>query len=53
MGRLYEQQDGRSKDRRSKTAKQLRRYKHKTERQKARKDPEVEPAYNRYRGWEL
>jgi hypothetical protein len=52
-GKLYEQQDGRSKDRRSKVAKRARRLKHKTERQKARNDPEAMPAYNRYRGQEM
>jgi hypothetical protein len=52
-GKLYEKLDGRSKDRRSKVAKRMRRLKHKTERQKARQDPEVLPAYGRYRGQEL
>lgn len=51
--KIFEQQDDQGLPRRSKTAKKLRRMKHKRERAKAKQDPECVPTYKKFRGYTL
>lgn len=52
--KLFNQQDDQGfKKRKSKTAKFFRQKKHKVERLRAKKDPEAQPLYNKYHGWNL
>ena len=52
LGKLCEQADGRSR-RPNGYHQFLKHRKRRVERRKARKNPETQPTYGRYRGWEL
>jgi hypothetical protein len=51
--KLFEQQDDKGIGRRSRTAKLLRRMKHKRERKAAKMDPERKATYNKFKGYVL
>jgi hypothetical protein len=53
--RLYEKQDDQGYRRRPRRVppKQMRAWKHRVERRRAKQDPECQPCYGKYQGWVL